>query len=136
MKMFLDIAIKIACAALFCMTFAKVKGVLKSTFVIVALDCDFSFCESLLSKYLSTFHFPFINLRNLFYMYIHTCIKRLCSSNFAFENHMENLRGWFRNKGYPKNLVDNQLKRVIETSSISRCTRQRENGVPLVLTSS
>ena len=61
-------------------------------------------------------------------------IKRLCSSNLAFENHMENLRGWFRNRGYPKNLVDNQLKRVIETSSISRCTRQRENGVPLVLT--
>ena len=42
-------------------------------------------------------------------------IKRLCSSNLAFENHMENLRGWFRNRGYPKNLVDNQLKRVIET---------------------
>ena len=46
-------------------------------------------------------------------------IKRLCSSNLAFENHMENLRGWFQNRGYPKNLVDNQLKRVIETSSIS-----------------
>ena len=61
-------------------------------------------------------------------------IKRSCSSNLAIENHMKNLRGWFRNRGYPKNLVDNQLKRVIETSSISRCTRQRENGVPLVLT--
>ena len=42
-------------------------------------------------------------------------IKRLCSSNKAFENHLERLKDWFQNRGYPKTLVDNQLKCVTET---------------------
>ena len=43
------------------------------------------------------------------------CIKGLCSSSVAFENHLESLKGWFQNSGYPKALVDNQLKHVTET---------------------
>ena len=61
-------------------------------------------------------------------------IKRLCSSNVAFENHLESLKAWFQNRGYPKTLVDNQLKRVIETRQTSEQTYKRGNGVPLVLT--
>ena len=37
------------------------------------------------------------------------------SSNVAVENHLESLKGWFQNRGYPKILVDNQLKRDTET---------------------
>ena len=62
------------------------------------------------------------------------CIKRLCSSNVAFKNHLESLEGWFQNRGYPKTLVDNQLKRVTETRQTSDQTYKRGNGVPLVLT--
>ena len=61
-------------------------------------------------------------------------IKRLCSSNVAFENHLESLKGWFQNRGYPKTLVDNQLKRVTETRQTSDQTYKRGNGVLLVLT--
>ena len=39
--------------------------------------------------------------------------KRLCSSIVAFENRLESLKGWFQNRGYPKRMVDSQLKRVI-----------------------
>ena len=61
-------------------------------------------------------------------------IKRLCSSNVAFENHLESLKGWFQNRGYPKTLVDNQLKCVTETRQISDHTYKKDSGVPLVLT--
>ena len=61
-------------------------------------------------------------------------IKRLCSSNLALENHLESLKDWFQNREYPKTLVDNQLKRVTETTQTSEQTYKRGNGVPLVLT--
>ena len=61
-------------------------------------------------------------------------IKRLRSSNIAFENHFGSLKGWFQNRGYPKTLVDNQLKRVTETRQTSNQTYKRGSGVPLVLT--
>ena len=41
-------------------------------------------------------------------------IKRLCSSSLAFEKHLESIRSWFGKRGYPKKLVDNQLRRVVE----------------------
>ena len=61
-------------------------------------------------------------------------IKRLCSSSVAFENYLESLKDWFQNRGYPKTLVDNQLKRVTETRQTSDQTYKRASGVPLVLT--
>ena len=61
-------------------------------------------------------------------------IIRLCSSNLAFKNHLESLKGWFQNRGYPKTLVDNQLKCVTETKQTSDQTYKRGNGVPIALT--
>ena len=61
-------------------------------------------------------------------------IKRLCSSNVAFENHLESLKCWCQNRGYPKTMVDIQLKRVTETRQTSDQTYKRGSGVPLVLT--
>ena len=61
-------------------------------------------------------------------------IKKLCSSNVAFENHLEILKGCFQNRGYPKTLVGNQLKRVIETRQTCDQTYKRGNGVLLALT--
>ena len=40
------------------------------------------------------------------------CIKRLCSSKKTFEKYLESLWKWFGKRGYPKKLIDNQLKRV------------------------
>ena len=62
------------------------------------------------------------------------CIKILCPSNIAVENHLESLKGWFQNRGYPKIVVDNQLKRDTETRQTSDQTYKRGNGVLLVLT--
>ena len=61
-------------------------------------------------------------------------IKRLCSSNVAFENHLESLKGWLQNREYPKTLVDSQFKCVTETRQTSDQTYKWGNTVPLVLT--
>ena len=42
-------------------------------------------------------------------------IKRLCSKEDTFEKHLENLRSWFGKGGYPKELVDNQIRRILES---------------------
>ena len=62
------------------------------------------------------------------------CVKRLCSSNVAFKNHLESLQGWFQNREYPKTLVDNQLKHITETRETSDHSCKRGNAVPFVLT--
>ena len=61
-------------------------------------------------------------------------IKRLCSFNVALEKYLESLKDRFQNRGYPKTLVDNQLKRVTETRERSDQTYKRGNGVPVVVT--
>ena len=61
-------------------------------------------------------------------------IKRLCSSNVAFENHLESLKDFFQNRVYPKRLVDNQLKSVTEARQRSYQTYKKGNGAPLVIT--
>ena len=39
-------------------------------------------------------------------------IKRLCSKDSDFLHHMDEMRGWFLNRGYPEKLIDRQLNRV------------------------
>ena len=41
-------------------------------------------------------------------------IKVLCSSPLTFKKHLENLRTWFCNRGYPQKVVDAQIKKVSE----------------------
>ena len=60
-------------------------------------------------------------------------IKKLYSSNVAFENRLESLQDWFQNRGYAKTLVDNQLKHVTETRETSDDIYKVDNDVPLVL---
>ena len=52
----------------------------------------------------------------------------------AFHPLRTHFKGWFQNRGYPKTLVDNQLKRVTETRQTSYQTCKRGSGVPLALT--
>ena len=62
--------------------------------------------------------------------------KILCSSSLAFEKHLESIRSWFRKRGYPKKLVDNQLRRVVENKpkQLPKHQTKHGTGVPLVVT--
>ena len=70
------------------------------------LYCKSTDCHQFLD--FDSAHRIHIKKPNVYSQGLHT--KRLRSSNVAFENHLESLKGWFQNKGYPKTLVDNQLK--------------------------
>ena len=62
--------------------------------------------------------------------------KRLCSKNDTFEKHLESLRSWFRKRAYPKKLVDNQIRRVLERKPEQLLENQTKagTGVPLDVT--
>ena len=63
-------------------------------------------------------------------------IKRLCSKKDTFEKHLESLRSWFGKCGYPKELVDNQIRRVLERKpkQLFESRTKTGTGVPLVVT--
>ena len=54
----------------------------------------------------------------------------------AFEKHLESIRSWFGKRGYPKKLVNNQLRRVVENRPEQLTEHQTKHGtgVPLVIT--
>ena len=62
--------------------------------------------------------------------------KRLCSSSLAFEKHLERILSWFGKRGYPKKLVDSQLRRVVENrpEQLPEHQTKQGTGVPLVVT--
>ena len=63
-------------------------------------------------------------------------IKRLCSKKDAFEKHLESLPSWFGKRGYPKKLVDNQIRWVLESKpeQLFESRTKTGIGVPLVVT--
>ena len=64
------------------------------------------------------------------------CITRLCFKIDAFEKHLESLRSGFRNRGYPKNFLDNQIRSVLESKpeQLFESRTKTGTGVPLVVT--
>ena len=62
-------------------------------------------------------------------------IKRLCSSESTFQKHLENLKTWLYERGYPQKVVDDQIKRVSEKGLHKLFERpdKKETGVPLVV---
>ena len=63
-------------------------------------------------------------------------IKRLCLSSLAFEKHLESIRSWFGKWAYPKKLVGNQLRRIVESRPEKLPEHQTKHGtsVSLVVT--
>ena len=63
-------------------------------------------------------------------------VSQLCSTSLAFEKHLESIRSWFGKWGYPKKLVDNQLRSVVENRPEQLPEHQTKHGtgVPLVVT--
>ena len=65
-------------------------------------------------------------------------IKRLCSDDHKLQNHLENLKNWFCERGYPGGLIDEQLQRI-KGKSREQLFRPKgmDNkivGVPVVVT--
>ena len=56
--------------------------------------------------------------------------------SLAFEIHLESIRSWFGKRGYPRKLVNNQLRRVVENRPEQLPEHQTKHGtgVPLVAT--
>ena len=63
-------------------------------------------------------------------------IKKLCSKKDTLEKHLESLHSWFDKRRYPKELVDNQIWRILESKveQLSERSTRTVTGVPLVLT--
>ena len=66
------------------------------------------------------------------------CIKRLCSEDTASANHLKDLDSWFCGRGYPKNMVTEQLARVKyrnrEDLLRTNVCVSKKIGVPFVVT--
>ena len=60
-------------------------------------------------------------------------IKRLCLLSLAFEKHLESIRSWFGKCGYPRKLVDNQLRRVVQTRIEQLPEHQTKHGTGVTL---
>ena len=60
-------------------------------------------------------------------------IKRLCLSSLAFEKHLESIHSWFVKCGYPRKLVDNQLRRVVENRPELLHEHQTKHGTGVLL---
>ena len=61
------------------------------------------------------------------------CIKILCSSSLEFEKHLDSIRSWFGKRGYPKKLVGNQLRRVLENRLEQLLEQQTKHGTGVSL---
>ena len=60
-------------------------------------------------------------------------IKRLCLSSLAFEKHHESIHSWFGKCGYPKKLVDNQLRSAVENRTEQLTEHQTKHGTVVTL---
>ena len=60
-------------------------------------------------------------------------VKRICSENEDFLRHIREMKLWFLKRGYPENIVDQELGKV-DFSESSRRTNKRDKGVYLVAT--
>ena len=63
-------------------------------------------------------------------------IERLFSSSLTFQKHLESLKTWFCNRGYPQKVVDAQIKRASEKSldELFERPNRKETGAPFVMT--
>ena len=58
-------------------------------------------------------------------------VKRICSQKEDLLKHMWEMKLWFLKRGYPENIIDQELGKV-ESSESSRRTNKKDKGVCLV----
>ena len=64
-------------------------------------------------------------------------LKRICSEKNDLDSNVENLKQWFRKRGYPEQLIKNQVARAFQSArdnSANNSKREKETGIPLVTT--
>ena len=60
-------------------------------------------------------------------------VKRICFEKEDFLKHMREMKLYFLKRGYPENIVDQELGKI-ESSESSRRTNKKDKGVCLVAT--
>ena len=55
-------------------------------------------------------------------------VKRICSEKEDFLKYMREIKLWFLKRGYPENVVDQELGKV-ESSELSRRTNKKDKSV-------
>ena len=62
-------------------------------------------------------------------------LSRICFYKNDFEKHLEEIKSWFRVRGYPDNLMKKEMGKVCFSKSTgSKSKSQESKGVPLVIT--
>ena len=62
-------------------------------------------------------------------------IKRLCSSESDLSRHLEEMRGWFCERGYPEDIVDKQFARInVIGGGNGKIKSKERKGIPFVVT--
>ena len=64
-------------------------------------------------------------------------VKRIWSEKKDLDSNIENIREWFRKRGYPEQLIKNQVACAFHSASnnsANRSKQEKETGIPLVIT--
>ena len=60
-------------------------------------------------------------------------VSRICSRENDFNRHKSNMKIWFQKRGYPENIIENEMKKVNFPSCI-KVQRKKSKGIPFVVT--
>ena len=60
-------------------------------------------------------------------------LSRICSSEKDFKGHVERMKKWFLARDYPKNVINEQINKVVFGKN-QHSRKNSENGVPFVVT--
>ena len=61
-------------------------------------------------------------------------LKRICSEKNDLNVHVEDLKTWFRKRGYPDYLIKEQVKKALRLTPSDESNSKKVNGVPLAVT--
>ena len=61
-------------------------------------------------------------------------LKRICSEKNDLNVHVEDLKTWFRKRGYPDYLIKEQVEKALRLTPSDENNSKEVNGVPLVVT--
>ena len=61
-------------------------------------------------------------------------LKRICSEKNDLNVHVEDLKIWFRKRGYPYYLIQEQVEKALRLTPSDENNSKKVNGVPLVVT--
>ena len=61
-------------------------------------------------------------------------LKRICSEKNDLNVHVEDLKTWFRKRGYPDYLIKEQVEKALRLTPSDENNNKKVNGVPLVVT--